>query len=211
MAMLAGPSIAGAWCAVLGAPNFGLEAADQLGIKLGRLVLVPHPGETWLAVAAALIDVMDAVLLVPSGDAAGPSRISAAEASRLAARLRKRGCLLICQQPSPFSVHPEGSRTPAADAVWPQSEAVLIAKQCQWEGLKAGHGQLRCRELSVQAHWRSGRERRTRIHFPPPRAGSKPGVRTLPSEPGASRGDDARLRTLPPSWRSPRLPAAVNL
>src|ERR1700712_2864889 len=43
MALLAGPSAAGSWCAVVGIPEFGVEAAQGFGIDLERLVLVPRP------------------------------------------------------------------------------------------------------------------------------------------------------------------------
>lgn len=54
MALLAGPSQAGSWCGVVGMPEFGVEAAEALGIDLDRLVLVPHPGDQWLTVTAAI-------------------------------------------------------------------------------------------------------------------------------------------------------------
>jgi len=46
-AMLAGPSLAGAWRAVVGMPNFGIEAAATAGIDLDRIILVPNPGKRW--------------------------------------------------------------------------------------------------------------------------------------------------------------------
>src|SRR5690606_32049435 len=39
MALLAEASAAGSWCAVVGAPDFGVEAAAGMGIELERLVL----------------------------------------------------------------------------------------------------------------------------------------------------------------------------
>ena len=38
MALLVGPSQAGSWCAVIGMPEFGVEAAEGMGIDLDRLV-----------------------------------------------------------------------------------------------------------------------------------------------------------------------------
>jgi len=43
MALLAGPSAAGSWCGVVGMPEFGVEAAEAMGLDLDRLVLVPSP------------------------------------------------------------------------------------------------------------------------------------------------------------------------
>jgi len=41
---------------VVGVPEFGVEAASSFGIDLERLVLVPNPGDQWLAVTAAIAD-----------------------------------------------------------------------------------------------------------------------------------------------------------
>src|SRR4051794_41956657 len=43
MALLSGPSAAGSWCAVVGVPEFGAQAALAQGIDLERLGLVPRP------------------------------------------------------------------------------------------------------------------------------------------------------------------------
>jgi hypothetical protein len=89
MALLAGPSAAGSWCGVVGVPEFGVEAASRFGIDLERLVFVPHPGEQWLAVTAAIADVMSVVVAKP------PKRASDSQVARLSARLRQRGSTLI--------------------------------------------------------------------------------------------------------------------
>ncbi|HET9560974.1 MAG TPA: hypothetical protein VFP01_02625, partial [Propionibacteriaceae bacterium] len=44
MALVAGPSQAGEWIAIVGAPDLGLEAAAGFGIDLERTVVVPRPG-----------------------------------------------------------------------------------------------------------------------------------------------------------------------
>ena len=63
-----GPSAALlSWCGVVGVPEFGVEAAKGFGIDLDRLVLIPHPGEHWLAVTAAIADVMGVVATRPPG------------------------------------------------------------------------------------------------------------------------------------------------
>ena len=54
LALMAGPSRAGSWCAVVGVTDFGVEAASALGVDLARTVVVPEPGEQWLEVTAAL-------------------------------------------------------------------------------------------------------------------------------------------------------------
>lgn len=126
MALLAGPSLQGAWCGVLGLPDFGIEAAAGFGVSLERLVLVPDPGGRWMQVAAAMADVLPVVL------ACAPSRTAPAEAARLGARLRERGTVLL------VAGH------------WPQSEAVLRVRGHEWEGLGRGHGHLARQELQLE-------------------------------------------------------------
>ncbi len=74
LALLARPSREGAWCAVVGMPEWGAEAADQAGILLERLVLVPEPGPRWFAVTAALVDVLPLVVVRPPRAPAPPRR-----------------------------------------------------------------------------------------------------------------------------------------
>ena len=89
LALLAGASVAGSWCAVVGMPSLGLVAAAELGIALDRLALVPDPGPDWPAVVAALLDGIDVVAAAP------PGPVSAPLAGRLAARVRQRGSVLV--------------------------------------------------------------------------------------------------------------------
>ncbi|MFT4283919.1 MAG: hypothetical protein QM598_03680, partial [Protaetiibacter sp.] len=95
--LLREPSRAGAWCAVVGVPDLGIEAAAAAGIELERLVLVPQPGEQWFAVVSALLDAVAVVLVQPPARA----RVGEARAGRLAARLRQRGAVLIATRDWP--------------------------------------------------------------------------------------------------------------
>lgn len=144
MAMMAGPSASGSWCGVVGLPDFGVEAAAGFGVQLEHLVLVPRPGDRWLTVTAALADVLPVVVTRP------PARVSDADAARLAARLRQRGCTLISMGP------------------WPQSEARLSLEQTSWSGLGAGHGRLTDRQVtvSVSTAGGTGRPRTGRLWLP---------------------------------------------
>ena len=125
MAMMAGPSAEGAWCGVVGMPSFGAEAARGLGVDLERLVLVPDPERDWLSVVAALVDALTVVVVRPPGE------VTPGEASRLAARLRTRGAMLI------------------AVGSWPGSEARLEVQGNVWTGLGVGEGCLTGRQVTV--------------------------------------------------------------
>jgi len=137
LTLLAEPSRAGAWCAVVGCPALGLLAAAEAGIALERLILVPEPGPRWPAVTAALIDALDVVAVrPPAGEkTAGPAR-------RLAARARERGCVLL----------------PVGDG-WEGADLRIAATERSFHGLGQGHGHLRSARLLVRV---SGRGAATR-------------------------------------------------
>ena len=88
--LMAGPSIDGAWCAVVGTGELGVEAAAMFGVDLDRVVVVPEPGDAWLEVVAALVDVLGLVVVRPPQNMPAPKDIS-----RLSARLRTRGSILV--------------------------------------------------------------------------------------------------------------------
>jgi hypothetical protein len=150
-ALLAGPSADGAWCGIIGVPEFGAEAAGQLGVDLERLVMVPHPGEHWLSVTAALADAVTVVVTKPGG------RVRDADAARLAARLRQRGAMLI------------------ALGDWPGAVARLTMTESVWSGLGRGHGYPRARMATVVSMGRDGSSgRRTRLWLPDDRGRFRP-------------------------------------
>jgi len=157
MALLAGPSAAGSWCGVVGVPEFGIEAAERFGIDLERLVLVPNPGDQWLAVTAAVADVMGVVAIRP------PKRASDASVARLAARLRQRGATLLVLGP------------------WPQSEAMLSLSDSSWTGIGQGHGHLEAREVTVTVSSRMGGRPRS-APAAPLHPGSAPRSRRWPDD-----------------------------
>ncbi len=124
--LLAGPSADGVWCGVVGSTDFGLEAAAAAGVELSRTILVPDPGERWLEVTAALVDVLGVVLVRP------PVEVGQRDAARLAARLRQRGSVLV------------------AWGEWPRCEARLGLADVEWVGLGGGHGHLQARRATVE-------------------------------------------------------------
>jgi hypothetical protein len=126
----------------VGAGDFGVEAAAEMGVDLARTVLVPDPGELWLEVTAALVDVVTMVVLRP------PVAVSERVASRIGARLRKRSAALVSW----------GS--------WPGSEATLSLRSSRWSGVDHGHGRLRSRRVVVDVRRGSAPARRTELWLP---------------------------------------------
>lgn len=144
LALLASASAAGAWAAVVAMPGFGALAAAQAGVAWERLALVPHPGPEWSTVVATLLDGFDLVVTVP------PGPVAPRLASRLAARARQRGSILLPYGP------------------WVGADLTLSAGQGVWEGLGLGHGRLRSRELTITVRGRgaAGRPRQIRVTLP---------------------------------------------
>jgi hypothetical protein len=146
LALLAGPSQAGSWCAAVGVPSLGLVAAAEVGVALERFPLVARPGDDWPAVVAALVDAVDVVLVHL------PRHVRSSDARRLVAKARDRGAVLVTTGES---------KTLAADVR-------LSVAGCRWEGLGRGHGRLRARRIDVVASGRgaAARERRASLWLP---------------------------------------------
>ena len=129
--ILAGPSQAGAWCAVVGAPGVSAAAASRVGICLSRLALVPDVAGRENQVTGVLLEGMDVVALRSRGP------VRPADAARLAARARNRGSVLV-----PFG---------AGAAQWPGAAARLTVSRLRWHGLKEGRGLLRYCSVTVSS------------------------------------------------------------
>jgi hypothetical protein len=168
LSLLLGPSRAGSWCAVVGMPDLGVEAAAGLGIDLERLVLVPHPGEHWLSVVSALIDVVSVVLVRPPTQS--KVRIGEAAAAKISSRLRQREAVLVSLGTSAGSG--------IEDSAWPRAEARLSITESAWTGLGAGFGHLTARQVTVSSVSRSwaGRTKSRRLWLPGPDFGVEPVV-----------------------------------
>ena len=89
LALAAGASAAGAWCAAAGVPELGVAAAADIGVDPERLLLVTDPGPRWPKVVASLLDGCELVLLRPPSPAAAHVR------NRLTATLRRSGGVLV--------------------------------------------------------------------------------------------------------------------
>lgn len=125
LALASGASRAGEWVGFAGWDDFGAEAASQWGIELRRTVLVPEPGDLWLEVAAAMVDVLKVVVLKPT------TRVDPKSASVLDARLRARSATLVVW------------------GDWPRVEARVSAEQVAWSGTGRGTGRLQHRDLRL--------------------------------------------------------------
>jgi len=159
LALLARPSQEGSWCGVVGMPELGAEAAEQLGVDLSRIVLIPDPGARWLAVTATVADVLPVVAVRPGG------RVTPGDVARLSARLRDRGGVLLVQ------------------GVWPQAEASIAVDASEWTGVGDGHGFLQRRVLTVSVtSRRQAVPRRARLVLPDETGGlsAAPAVHPIP-------------------------------
>jgi len=135
LAVAAGASAAGAWCAAVGLPQLGVAAAAGAGLDPGRLLLIPDPGAGWPQVVASLIDGCELVLLRP------PARPSAQVRIRLAATLRRRGGVLVVA------------------GGWDGAQARLLVVRQEWAGIGTGHGRLRARRVQVTVDGRGAAAR----------------------------------------------------
>jgi hypothetical protein len=135
LAIAAGASAAGAWCAVVGLPQLGVRAAVGVGVDPGRLLLVGAPGERWPQVTAALLDGCEVVLVCP------PARPAAHVKRHVEAALRRAGGVLVV----------------AGD--WAGAQARLWVARQQWAGVGQGHGRLTGRRVQVLATGRGAAAR----------------------------------------------------
>jgi hypothetical protein len=169
LALLAEASRTGSWCAVVGVPTFGAVAATEAGIALDRVALVPNPGPEWPTVVAALIDGVDVVVI------AAPATVSASIASRLAARARQRGSVLM----------PYGR--------WDGADVTLQVMRGVWEGLGQGRGRLRRRPVAIIARGRGAAARPKQITIWMPAASGRFGA-AVEARPADLRPVDPRRR-----------------
>lgn len=131
LTLLAGPSKAGAWCAVVGAARLSASAASHAGVKLSHLALVPDSAGRDNQVAGVLMEGMDVVALRLNAS------VHQKDAVRLAAKARRNGSVLV----------PFGSES----ARWPGTDAQLVVSQVRWHGLREGRGLLRHCSLTVSS------------------------------------------------------------
>lgn len=164
LALAAGASRSGAWCAVVGLPSAGLLAAADVGLDLGRLLLVAEPAASWPQVVASLLDGCDIVMLRP------PDRPSAQLRRKLEAAARRHGSVLL------------------VPGEWEGAQARLHIAAQEWAGIGAGHGRLRARRVQVVASGRgAGARPRTEWLWLPGPDGAVAAVADAPRDLPAAR------------------------
>ena len=161
IALLAGASHAGHWCASVGLDDPGVVAMAELGLDLRRVVFVPSPRGAWAEAAAELLEGVELLLVRV------PGRVSAPAARRLVARVRDRRAALV--------VLAESSE------MWPTSpELTLAIDDSRWQGAGFGEGRLQARRAHLTIEGRGGvRAQSASVWLPSPR-----GEITLAGTPG---------------------------
>ncbi|MER7756205.1 hypothetical protein [Kitasatospora sp. NPDC097643] len=134
----------GGWAAAVGLPDLGLAAAEGYGLDLRRLLVADDPGPHWAEVVSVLAGAVELIMLRPDGPV--PPKLAA----RLAAVLRRSGCVLLVAGP------------------WPGAVLRLGVRSGRWFGLGDGHGQLAGRQVEVVAEGRGSavRGRTARLWLP---------------------------------------------
>lgn len=146
LTLMAAASAEGSWCALVGLPEVGPEAAAGYGLDLGRLALVPEPGDQWPTVASALLEGIDVVAI------GRRLRARPVEARRLMARARQCSSVLLVM----------GDQ-------WPEGcDLNLEVVGGRWEGLGEGYGSLirRPAEIAVTGRRAATRRRTARLLLP---------------------------------------------
>jgi hypothetical protein len=172
LALLAGASADGAWCALVGFPTISAEAAVHHGLELRRLALIPHPEHSWTTAVGALLDAVDIVAARP------PAQLPPSDVRRLTARARARDAVFV-----PYFVGNAGGS--AATSAWPGSEVRLRAGTGEWVGLEAGTGRLRARRLTVTATGRgsAAQPRTAELWLPGDNGAAQPVTAERPATP----------------------------
>jgi len=142
MAIMAEALGAEGWLALVGAPDAGLVAAAEFGVRLDRVLVVETPPlHQWPTVVASLLEAVDVVAIAPDG------RVGPRDARRLQARAREQGSILL---------HLDGATT------WPTAvDLTLGVASVRWEGLGWGHGCLRSRRATVVSTGRRSAAKQT--------------------------------------------------
>jgi hypothetical protein len=149
--LLAGPSSADRWCAVVGMPQLYPLTATAAGVELSKVALVGVQGpEETLGALGALCEGIPVVVVPTKG-------LTPRQVMRAATRARRSGTVLVWL---------ESAQVPGVPGV----DARLEAEECEWFGLRRnegrrwGAGRLTACRLSVASSWRGqSRPRRAEV------------------------------------------------
>lgn len=133
LSLVARPAQDGAWLAVIGLPDLGVEAAAELGVPLERLVLIAggdSPAQ-WAERVAAAADGFELIVTSPPRGAERVGR-------QVRQRVQARGAVLVTVGP----------------AATFGGDVELRASAGTWEGLGHGYGCLLGRRLTVTSSGR---------------------------------------------------------
>ena len=130
-ALVAGAARAGSWVLLLGASMIGLEALDELGVPLRRVVSVEAGvgPAGWAERLAAAVDGFELILTMPPRGAERVER-------KVRQRLQARGAVLV-------SIGgPSGTSAVGCDIT-------ISTAAPRWVGIGSGHGRLAARSVDV--------------------------------------------------------------
>lgn len=166
--LIAGPSQAGSWVAIVGLNDLAPVAVFEAGLDSERVAFIePGCSERLAELVAALIGAVDVIVL----DAR--LSITASSSRRLASRCRERGSILVV-------VSPERERI----THW-SADRSFLTSAVRWEGLGCGYGHLRSRRLHVEVSGRGRASRRLQHELLLPGVGGEVAIREVECEGGA--------------------------
>lgn len=127
----------GAWLAVVGLADFGVEAAVEVGVTPDRVVAIAAAtAEEWAERVTAAADGFELILTAPPPGAERQMR-------KLRQRLQARGSVLLAVPPSSR----RGDQRLASDID-------LTTSNGAWVGIGQGHGRLMARRVTVRSSGR---------------------------------------------------------
>jgi len=134
LALVARPAADGAWVAVVGLPDLGVEAAVEHGLPVERIVSIEARSTSeWADRMVAAADGIDLLLTTPPPDADRVMR-------QLRRRIQAKGSVVV--------LVPSG-RGPVAPVVG--ADVDLVTTGASWVGIGDGHGRLMARRVTIRA------------------------------------------------------------
>ena len=134
LSIAARPVEAGAWLAVVGVPDLGVEAAVEHGVPPERVVAVEAgTAADWAERLAAAADGFEVLLTTPPADAERHAR-------KLRQRLTARGNVLLVVR---------SGRVVGGSPFSPDIE--LSTSGASWVGIGPGHGRLMARRVTIRS------------------------------------------------------------